>query len=133
VSNERLVIDASALIDLVLGEDLGAAVRARVEGVVLHSPAHVDAEVLSALGRLHRAGKLTASAVNQQLAAIAAAPIERHLLPGLIPGAWRRRHRLRLADALYVELATTLGVPLVTTNGRLGRSARIAEVVAVSP
>jgi predicted nucleic acid-binding protein len=132
VSDEHLVIDASALVDLALGDDLGAAVLGRIEGVVLHSPAHVDAEVLSGLGHLHRAGKLTASAVGQQLATVAAAPIERHLLPGLIAGAWRRRHRLRLADALYVELATTLSIPLVTTDGRLGRSARIAEVVTVA-
>ena len=37
----------------------------------------------------------------------------------LILGAWARRHRLRLADALYVELATTRGWRLVTTDRRL--------------
>lgn len=53
-SAEALVIDASALLEALLGTELGWAVRARLRGGDLHAPAHLDAEVLSALGRLHR-------------------------------------------------------------------------------
>ena len=133
MSDEHVVVDASALIDLLLGEPLGYAVAARIDGTVLHAPAHLDAEVLSGLGRLHRAGRLTAPAVARQLAAVAAAPITRHALPDLVGRAWERRNALRLADAIYVELATTLDVPLVTTDARLGRAAATAEVVLPSP
>jgi predicted nucleic acid-binding protein len=129
VSDEHLVVDASALIDLVLGEPLGEAVRARIDDVVLHAPAHVDAEVLSGLGRMHRAGRLTVPVVMEQLEAIAAAPIDRHPLPALLAGTWARRDRLRLADALYVELADRLGVRLLTTDRALARATKIAEVV----
>jgi predicted nucleic acid-binding protein len=38
---------------------------------------------------------------------------------GLLLGAWPRRHQLRLADAVYVELAAALDVPLVTADPRL--------------
>lgn len=125
------VVDASALIDLLAGLPAAAAVDARLDGVALHAPAHMDAEVLSGPGRLQRAGSISVAEVTRQVAVIAGAPIERHLLADLLPGAWKRRGRLRLADALYVELATALDVPLVTTDARLGRAARIAEVVTL--
>ncbi len=59
----EVVVDASALVDLLLGGPLGDRVAARIAGRRLHSPAHLDAEVLSALGRIHRAGDLSAAAV----------------------------------------------------------------------
>jgi predicted nucleic acid-binding protein len=115
-----------------LGQPIGAAIAARLDGCVLHAPAHLDAEVLSAIGRLHRAGSLTAREVSRQIGVVAVAPIERHPVAALLRGAWGRRAQLRLADALYVELASGLGVPLVTTDAALARATRVAEVVAVN-
>jgi predicted nucleic acid-binding protein len=126
---EGVVIDASALVDLLLGGPLGEAVAARVAGHGLHGPAHLDAEVLSALGRLHRAGEVGAGAVAGLLGRLVEAPIERHAVADLVEGGWRRRETLRLADALYVELATRLRLPLVTTDLRL-RAVGAADVVA---
>ncbi len=125
----EIVVDASALIDLLLANELGQAVGRRVAGHDLHAPAHVDAEVLSALGRLHRAGDLDADDVETKLALLASAPVMRHAVNDLLLGAWARRHRLRLADALYVELATTLGCQLVTTDRRL-HDMPLADVVS---
>lgn len=124
-----VVVDASAIVDLLLGQTLGAAVSARLDGHELHAPAHLEVEVLSALGRLHRAGELATRAVGRMLSVLAAAPIRRHPLPDLLSDSWRRRDRLRLSDALYVSLAARLVVPLVTTDSRLGRATSIAEVV----
>ena len=126
----EVVADASALVDLLLGNELGLAVRRRITGQVLHAPAHIDAEVLSALGRLHRAGELGVDEVDDKLGSLAAAPIIRHPVNELVLGAWARRHRLRLADALYVELATARGWPLVTTDRRL-HDVPVADVVHV--
>ncbi len=123
-----VVVDASAFVDLLLGNPLGVAVRARLAGQSLHAPGHVDAEVLSALGRLHRAGDLDDDSVSRLLGRVVDAPIERHPVQQLVAGAWTRRHELRLADALYVELATAQGAPLVTTDRRL-RNAPMADVV----
>lgn len=47
---DEVVVDASALVDLLLDNALGGAVRRRIAGHVLHAPAHLDAEVLSTLG-----------------------------------------------------------------------------------
>jgi predicted nucleic acid-binding protein len=124
----EVVADASALVDLLLDNEPGQAVRRRLAGQVLHAPAHVDAEVLAALGRLHRAGQLEVDDVESRLVSLTEAPLVRHPVDGLVLGAWARRHQLRLADALYVELATTRGWPLVTTDRRL-RSVPAADVV----
>lgn len=113
------VLDASALVDLLLGNESGVTVRSRVTGHALHAPAHIDAEVLSALGRLQRAGDLDATALKPLLTRLAAAPIHRHPVAELLLGAWSLRHQLRLADALYVALAASRALPLVTTDRRL--------------
>src|SRR5436190_4918667 len=115
----EVVTDASALVDLLLGTALGDTVRRRLSGHVLHAPAHVDAEVLSALGRMQRAGQLNESDVETRLALLVSAPLMRHPVADLLMGAWSRRQRLRLADALYIELASSNGWPLVTTDRRL--------------
>jgi predicted nucleic acid-binding protein len=115
----EVVIDASALVDLLLGGQIGDAVAIRLSSHGLHTPAHADAESLSALGRLHRAGELDARAVDTMIDRLTTAPIIRHPLDALLAGAWRRRDDLRLADALYVELASSLGLRLVTTDTRL--------------
>jgi predicted nucleic acid-binding protein len=127
---DAVVVDASALVDVLLANAAGLAARARMRGRVLHAPGHLDAEVLSALGRLHRSGRLPATLTDDLVDELAAAPIRRHPLPILVAGAWARRDRHRLVDALYVELAAVLGsLPLLTTDARLARSCELAELI----
>lgn len=120
-----MVLDASAAVDLLLDNELGQVAGERIDGEDLHVPGHFDAEVLSALGRLHRANELTASEVEASLRDLAALPVVRHGLETLLAGAWARRSNLRLADALYVELAVNLGARLVTTDGRLAAQPQV--------
>jgi predicted nucleic acid-binding protein len=115
----EVVVDASAMVDLLLDNELGGAVRRRLAGHALHAPAHLDAEVLSALGRLHRAGDLEDEDVESRLQTLVAAPIERHNVSDLLIGSWSRRHQLRLVDALYIQLAISRKIVLVTTDRRL--------------
>jgi predicted nucleic acid-binding protein len=125
-----VVVDASAMVDALVGSPVGRLVTQRLRGHALHAPAHFDAEVLSALGRLQRAGSLTTRQVARRLTRLEAAPIKRHLLAPLIKGAWRRRHNLRLVDALYAQLAAELGdAPLITTDNGLAVGARNGELI----
>jgi predicted nucleic acid-binding protein len=126
---ETFVLDASATVETLLGSMTGMAVRQRMRGAQLHAPAHLDAEVLSALGRLHRAGEVPAGAVTTGLTELATAPIARHRLPALLTAAWQMRDRLRLVDALYVALSEQLGAQLLTTDARLARSIGLAELI----
>ena len=125
-----LVLDASAMVDLLLGEQFGAAVTTRISGHTLNAPAHFDAEVLSALGRMSRAGDLSPETVERDLEFLVTAPIHMHDLSQLVLDAWQKRHQLRLVDALYVQLAINLNCPLITTDARLKSSPNV-EVVQV--
>ncbi|MGA3217913.1 MAG: type II toxin-antitoxin system VapC family toxin [Acidimicrobiales bacterium] len=125
----RAVVDASLVIDFVLGTEGAVSIAERIDGLELWAPAHIDAEVLSAFGRMERAGLLSAEQADLRLRAALRVPVHRELLVDLVPGAWARRPTVRLADALYVELASQLNVPLLTTDARLGRAVPTAEVV----
>ncbi len=74
---------------------------------MLHAPAHFDAEVTSALGRLQRAGALTEADGDAALAELRQAPVVRHDLVPLLAGAWAGR-----ADQLTASTCT--GTPLST-------------------
>jgi predicted nucleic acid-binding protein len=127
---ERLIVDASAMVELLLGAGRATAVQNRLRGHDLHVPAHFDAEVLSALGRLERSGHLPASEAEARLDRVSAAPLQRHPLAPLLRGAWQRRHSLRLVDALYVELAERVEAPIITVDARLAAAAPMAENLA---
>ncbi len=120
---EKLVVDASAMVDMLVGSERSPALRERVRGNELHVPAHFFAEVLSALGRLHRGGHLTEDEASSRIAQLGSMPVESHDLPDLLAGTWERRHNLRLVDALYVELASELDAILITTDHGLAVAA----------
>ena len=106
-------------------------VAKRIEGAEVHVPAHFDAEVLSALGRLQRARELSVADVAERLEMLAAAPFERHAVAPLLAAAWDRRGSVRLVDALYVALADELGVPLITLDRGLASACEQAELLEI--
>lgn len=130
-SLEEVVIDASVIVDLVAETSLADAAHAALDTRQLFAPAHIDAEVLSALGRMQRAGLLTPARAMEAVHKCAAMPLERTPLPGLLAGAWNRRSSLRLSDALYVELAEHTDRRLITSDRRLGREYAGAEVLTL--
>jgi predicted nucleic acid-binding protein len=126
---ESVVVDASAIVDLLVDSPLAARVRDRLRDTAWHAPAHLDAEVLYALGRLARGGHLLDAHVQPRLDLLASMPVQRQLLAPLLLGAWARRLDLRLLDALYVELARQLDAPLITTDQRLARATPLADPI----
>ena len=116
------VIDAAVVVDLIC--DLPAADPFRrhlAAADAVAAPAHLDAEVLSALGRLKRAGQLTREAERVQTLGTLGA--RRWPLLPLLSAAWALTDRIAVRDALYVALAVSLDATLITTDGRLRRAA----------
>jgi predicted nucleic acid-binding protein len=121
-----LVLDASAVVDLLIRSDRGDQVRAALAGreaAALFTVAHLDAEVFSALARGHRSGQLDADEVGRLLGRLAALPAKRlRITAALLAAAWSLRSNIAARDALYVTAAQALGARLVTTDKRLARA-----------
>lgn len=124
-----IVLDASALVDVVLDQPTAPWVLDRIAGQEIHCPAHQPAEVLSAVARLARAGEIAADAAQDALAEAAALP--QHLAmptPAQLDRAFALRDRVRVLDGLYVALAEERRCALVTTDRRLAGAGPPCEV-----
>lgn len=117
------------MVDYLVGSSLADDVSGRIRDTEVSVPAHFDAEVLSALGRLQRGGDLTEHEVEERVALTARAPFHRYLLAPLLEGAWALHHNVRLVDALYIELANQLDATIVTTDSGMATAAAIAELI----
>lgn len=121
-----LVVDASAVIDLLVRSDRGVRVRAfladRTEDDMA-TVAHLDAEVFSGLARLYRADDLDAEEVAVLLRRLGDLTVARlPITARLLDAAWALRDNVAARDALYVAAAEVLSADLVTTDDRLARA-----------
>jgi predicted nucleic acid-binding protein len=120
------VIDASAVIDLLVRSDAGERVRRQLAGdadATLVSVTHLDAEVFSGLARLHRAGELAPGEVAELLRRLTRLDLRRVAIDrALLDAAWQMRANIAARDALYVAAARHVGSALLTTDERLARA-----------
>ena len=131
-----LVVDASALAELLLGRRAAGRVAEHLEehGFDLHAPHLIDLEVLSALRRVVASGDATAGRGDEAVADFLDIPIERYSHDVLAPRIWQLRENISPYDAAYVALAESLTaepVPLLTADARLERAAREHLKIAV--
>lgn len=119
-----IVVDASAVVELVLRMDRWQGVADLVlgQGARPHAPCFLEVEVLHALRRLERLGAIDAPRAQLGLENLRDLYWIRYPLQPLVDRVWGLRHNLTSYDAFYVALAEALGVPLVTTDARLGRA-----------
>lgn len=115
------VIDASVLAAFYAADDPRRnAVAARLaNGDALFAPAHMDAEVASALRSMARRSSVLHAAVATALQHLADFPIRRMPLPPLLQRIWALQDNVTPYDAAYVALAERLDGPLVTADGKL--------------
>ena len=125
-----MVVDASAVVDLLRGDALGRRVAARL-GDALVAPDLLYVEVASAFARFVRAGSLDVRAADdalRRLIRLAVTPTSNGLL---VSRAWQLRDRVRVADSFYVACAMAYRAPLLTTDSRLGAAALPGVTVTV--
>lgn len=128
-----IVVDASAMVELVLQTDLGSRVEARLfrNDDELHTPHLLDIEVVQALRRIVLAGDLGPDRALQALADLTAVALNRHDHEGLVTRVWELRGNLSAYDAVYVALAEALPATLVTCDRKLGAAPAHAAQVEV--
>jgi predicted nucleic acid-binding protein len=125
-----LVLDASAAVELVLATERGLRVADRLPGEDLLAPELLDAECVSALARLERAGAVTAAEGDAAVRALLTLPLTRVSHLPLTGAAWSLRDRVRTADGFYVACARWVKAPLLTCDRRLAAAA-VPELVVL--
>jgi predicted nucleic acid-binding protein len=128
-----IVLDASALADVVVPTPLGARIGPLVEahGADVHAPALIDAEAASAIRRIELRGDLSEDRAWDALTSVLDFPLVRYPCDALLARAWELRHNLTVYDGLYVALAEAIGAALVTTDARLALAAERHAAVEV--
>ena len=128
-----IVVDASAVLEVLLRTGASKAVEARLfGGETLHAPHLLDLEVAQVLRRYERAGELTWQRGREALDDLVAFRIERYPHHLFLSRIWALRANPTVYDACYLALAEALDAPLLTRDGTLqtvpGHSAKV-EVV----
>ncbi len=126
-----LVIDASALAFALIGVSAQAVdLRARMAETHCHAPHLVDAELGSVLRRRCRTGDITSDQALVALTVARDVVDDRYPHAGpLAASAWRLRDNVSFYDGLYVALAASLDIPLLTGDGRIGRAPGLPCVI----
>lgn len=114
-----IVIDASALAEVVARSERAGQVEELFGGQLLIAPDLINSEVLSVLR-----GWLARSLIDPPSAAravrnLTTAPIRRFTTSSLIDEMWSTRHNLTPYDAAYVVLARRSDAALLTLDKRL--------------
>ena len=120
----KLVLDASAVIELLLGTGGGAAVRERIwlRAETLHAPHLLDVEVVHVLRRYAAAGEIDHDRGTEALRDLYSLDIERYAHEIFLHRVWALRHNLTGYDAIYVSLAEALGATLLTFDAKLAKA-----------
>jgi predicted nucleic acid-binding protein len=117
-----VVVDASALVELLLQRERAPAVSQAVGDSEMVAPDLVNPEVLWALRRRERDGTGPADRVAQAVDDLMNAPLRRLPTLPLLPAVWALRANVTAYDACYVALARALACPLVTADRKLSRA-----------
>ena len=119
-----IVLDASALVELILDTSTGELVADRIANPAegLHVPHLADIEVVQALRRYVREGEIDADAGETALDDLRALDLQRHAHEPLLKRVWDLRQNLTAYDAVYVALAEVLDGVLLTCDRRLSQA-----------
>ncbi len=120
-----IVIDASALVDVLLRMPAAEALEGRLyePGQTLHAPHLLDIEVAHALRRHVANGAMDGERGLAALSDFAEVPLRRYPHAVLLQRVWDLRASLTAYDAVYIALAEALDAPLLTRDRRLATAA----------
>ncbi len=115
-----IVIDASALAEVVARSERAGRVEQLFSGEPLLAPDLINSEVLSVLRGWLARSLLAPAAADRAVRNLATAPLRRFTTTSLVDRIWSARHNnLTPYDAAYVALARRSGASLLTLDKRL--------------
>jgi predicted nucleic acid-binding protein len=119
-----IVLDASAVLELLLGTPAGVEVRGHIAdaALALHVPHLLDVEVAQVLRRYVRDAQLHPDEAAEAIRDLRDLDLTRHPHEPLLDRVWTLRHNFSAYDAVYVALAEVLDASLVTSDRRLAHA-----------
>lgn len=116
-----IVVDASALLEVLLNTSAGSLVARRLftENETLHAPHLLDLEIAQVLRRYALTRELNPTRGLQALEDLADFPLTRYPHDLLLPRIWELRRNITAYDAAYIALAEALAAPLLTRDAAL--------------
>jgi predicted nucleic acid-binding protein len=116
-----IVLDASAILEVLLATPSAAAVLSRLSapGETLHAPHLLDLEVLLVLRRYAANGEITVERAHQAVEDYLDFPILRYAHEVLALRIWQLRDKVTAYDGAYIALAEALAAPVVTRDQRM--------------
>ena len=117
-----IVVDASAITELLLQTELGTRIEQRLyrDDGDLHAPHLLDVEVVSALRRLVHSGEVGPARAEDAIEDLGLLRLTRHGHLDLAARAWELRQNCTAYDAMYLALAEALEATVVTCDRPLG-------------
>ncbi len=121
-----IVLDASAVIEMLLRTPIGDQVEARItlRRESLHAPHLIDLEVAQVLRRFVVAGAIAPARGEEAIEDLRDLALVRYPHEMLLERVWQLRDNFTAYDAAYVALAEELEAPLLTCDRKLASSSR---------
>jgi predicted nucleic acid-binding protein len=130
----RLVLDASALVDVLLRTPNGRWFRDRLDwNRRFYAPELLFVEVAQVLRSYELRKELSAERATTAFERMLAMPLSLVSTSELLPEAWTLRHHVIVPDASYVVLARRLGAILVTSDKRLAGTHNLGVATLTPP
>jgi predicted nucleic acid-binding protein len=116
-----IVVDASALVEVLLNTSSGSRITERLfdRRETLHAPCLLDIEVAQVLRRYALTGELSETRGLQAMEDLSDFPLIRYPHDPFLPRIWELRHNVTAYDAVYIALAEALDAPLLTGDATL--------------
>lgn len=114
-----LVVDASAVAEILFGTEAGRRAAALLDGHQLLAPQHLTAEVASVIRGWSLSRQITDEEALRAFREFDALGVEQVPMMSLLPAVYSLRHNMSAYDAMYVVLARAVQCQLLTVDARL--------------
>jgi predicted nucleic acid-binding protein len=118
-----LVVDASAVAEILLGTEAGRRAALLLDGHELLAPQHLTAEVASVIRGWSLSRQISDEQALRAFREFVALDVEQVSMAQLLPAVYALRHNVSAYDAMYVVLARAAQCHLLTLDSRLAAAA----------